>query len=333
MHTDRPAAVDRAEASRRRDDVHVMSGSGLSARELADLELDPAEARQVEVGDVCDPHAATVGQTDPVRAFTVVSFHAHPDDEVLLTGGTLARAAAAGHRVVLVTATGGGAGLAAAEFGTGSDLATVRRRELDAAAAVLGCRRVEVLGYADSGMDGRSGGESAFVRAPTAAAARRLAALLREEQADVLTLYDPRGGYGHPDHVAVHRVGVEAARLAGTPVVLEATVDRTSLWRAARVAGHLPGVPPDFAHPRLATAFTARAEITHVVDVRTFCAQKRAAMRCHATQATGGRDGRTLAVFGRLPLWLFRRVLGREWFVEHGRAPAPPIDDIFATLR
>lgn len=268
-----------------------------------------------------------------MRAFTVVSFHAHPDDEVLLTGGTLARAAAEGHRVVLVTATAGEAGLAAETFGTGHELAAVRRAELDAAAAALGCQRVEVLGYADSGMTGRCGGEHAFARTPTAVAAERLAALLQQEQADALTVYDPRGGYGHPDHQAVHRVGIEAARLAGTPIVLEATVDRDSLLRAARVAQHLPGIPADFGPERLVGTYTARTELTHAIDVRAFCAQKRAAMRCHATQATGGQDARTLSVFGRLPLWLFRRVLGREWFVERGRTPRRRVGDIFATLR
>ncbi len=268
-----------------------------------------------------------------MSSFTVVSFHAHPDDEALLTGGTLARAAAEGHRVVLVTATVGEAGLAGGAYGSGADLAVRRRAELDASAAALGCRRVAVLGYADSGMDGRSGGDRAFAHADVGAAAERLAALLRDEQADVLTVYDARGGYGHPDHVAVHTVGVQAARLAGTPVVLEATVDRTSLLRAARAVHRLPGIPPDFSPDRLAGAYTPRAEITHVVDVAAFCAAKRAAMRAHASQASGGADRRTLAVFGRLPLAVFRVAFGREWYVERGRAGGRRVGDIFDTLR
>ncbi len=276
---------------------------------------------------------APCGQTAGMSAFTVVSFHAHPDDEALLTGGTLARAAADGHRVVLVTATAGEAGLAADRYGTGVELAARRRAELDASAAALGCQRVELLGYADSGMDGRCGGDAAFARVDVDAAGARLASLLREERADVLTVYDAHGGYGHPDHVAVHRVGLRAARLAGTRVVLEATVDRTSLLRGARAVEHLPGIPPEFAPRRLAEAYTPRAQITHTIDVRAVCAAKRAAMRAHASQGSGGDDRRTLAVFGRLPLPLFRLAFGREWYVERGRDPSRRVTDIFASLR
>ena len=77
--------------------------------------------------------------------------------------------------------------------------------------------------------------------------------MLREERADVLTAYDPAGGYGHPDHVQVHQVGARAAALAGTPVLLEATVDRTALRRALRLVSRLPGLPAGF-DPRLVDA-------------------------------------------------------------------------------
>jgi LmbE family N-acetylglucosaminyl deacetylase len=173
---------------------------------------------------------------------TVISFHAHPDDEALLTAGTLARAAAAGHRVVLVVATRGEAGLASTAMGTGDVLAQRRTAELMRSAEALGCARVECLGYADSGMaDAPSGIENAFARVDTEEAARRLAEILLEEEADVLTIYDPAGGYGHPDHVQIHHVGIRAAELAATPVVLEATVDRGLLQRALRIISRAPG--------------------------------------------------------------------------------------------
>src|SRR4051794_23454849 len=162
-------------------------------------------------------------------SYTLVSFHAHPDDEALLTAGTLARAAAEGHRVVLVLATTGGAGLAAAEVLARGDLAAQRMAELERSARALGCARVAWLGYDDSGLDGTADVAEPFATAEVGAAADRLAAILREERADVLTVYDERGGYGHPDHVQVHRVGLLAARAAGTPVVLAATVDRGKL--------------------------------------------------------------------------------------------------------
>ncbi|MER7004203.1 PIG-L family deacetylase [Dactylosporangium sp. NPDC000555] len=265
--------------------------------------------------------------------FTIVAFHAHPDDETLLTGGTLARAAAEGHRVVLVTATLGEAGLSAGH--TGATLAERRRRELLAAAAALGCARVETLGYADSGLDARSATDARrFADVPVEEAAGRLAAILREERADVVTGYDPRGGYGHPDHVQVHRVAAAAARLAGTPVLLQATIDRSALrpvLAVLRLAGRLlPSLPLGGA----ATAFSERREITHVVDVRGYHRQKRAAMRAHASQGEGGGGVRTLALLSRLPGPLFRVVAGREWFVEAGRPAGDRASgDVFDRVR
>lgn len=251
---------------------------------------------------------------------TVVSFHAHPDDEALLTGGTLAKAAAQGHRVILVTATAGAAGLAAAHFESGEDLGRRRLAELERAAAALGCAAVEVLGYDDSGMDGSAPGDAPFASADVEAAATRLAAILRRENADVLTIYDPRGGYGHPDHVQVHRVGVRAAEMAGTPVVLEATVNRDLLRRALRLM-RIGRLGTRIEMPPLDQAFTPRSSLTHRIDVRDHLDSKRAAMAAHASQASADGADRTLALFLRLPAPVFRLLLGHEWFVQHGVAP------------
>jgi LmbE family N-acetylglucosaminyl deacetylase len=270
---------------------------------------------------------------------TLVSFHAHPDDEVLLTGGTLARAAAEGHRVILVTATDGGAGLSSDGTGATPPLADRRRAELAAAASALGCARWELLGYQDSGWGEppaghHSGGPTAFSDLDPSGPAQRLADLLREEQADALTIYDVRGGYGHPDHIQVHRVGVLAAELAGTPVVLEATVDRGRLRRVASVMRWLPGLSRLVPADRFATSYVDRADLTHEVDVRAHLAAKRAALAAHASQATGGTSVRTLALLLRLPGPVLGLALGREWFRERGRAPGTPLlDDVFASLR
>lgn len=265
--------------------------------------------------------------------FTVVSFHAHPDDEALLTGGTLARAAAAGHRVVLVVATAGEAGLAAA--GPGTELGERRTRELAASARAIGATRVEVLGYGDSGWDHEATGAVApFRTADPEKAAVRLAAILREEHADVLTSYDAAGGYGHPDHVQVHHVGRRAAELAGTPVLLEATLDRARVDRLFGVLRCVARVVPLPPLPDTHRAFTARIDLTHEVDIRSHLDAKLASLRAHSTQASGGDRPRTLSVLLRLPRPLARRVLGREWFREVGRPPGRRLeDDIFATLR
>jgi LmbE family N-acetylglucosaminyl deacetylase len=274
-------------------------------------------------------------------SYTLVSFHAHPDDEALLTGGTLARAAAEGHRVVLVVATKGEAGLAdddAHRPSAGIDgLGARRLAELQASAAALGCARVEVLGYPDSGSSGTPA-PGCFATVPVEEAAERLAAILTAEHADVLTIYDSFGGYGHPDHVQVHRVGLRAAELAGTAVVLEATADRRWLLRAAaamrvlarvRSLGRSSGtalVPRD--------AYTDPARLTHRVDVRSHLDAKRASMTAHASQRGGGDGDRTLAIILRLPRPMFRVLLGHEWFVQRHVAPTRPMsDDVFASLR
>ncbi|UQX88446.1 PIG-L family deacetylase [Jatrophihabitans telluris] len=264
-------------------------------------------------------------------SLTMVCFHAHPDDEALLTGGTVAMAVAAGHRVVLVMATNGEQGLAEPGVASAPDapaLGARRRTELQASAALLGCHRVVELGYPDSGMHAEHGG---FSTVPVEDIARRLADILTAEAADVLTTYDARGGYGHPDHLQVHRAGVLAAHLAGTPTVAEATVDRSRLVRAARWLERLRIMPGTVSADRLARSYADPAEITDRVDVRRFARAKRAAMRAHVSQAGGGDNVRTLALLGRLPLPLFRLVCGTEWFIVSGspailRSGQQPLD-------
>ncbi|MGN6162067.1 MAG: PIG-L family deacetylase [Marmoricola sp.] len=263
--------------------------------------------------------------------FTLVAFHAHPDDEALLSGGTLARATEEGHRVVLVSATAGEAGLADGELLEG--LGARRREELERSAAALGIARVEVLGYPDSGSTGEPPPGS-FAALDPQVPAHRLAAILREERADALTTYDARGGYGHPDHIQVHRVGALAAELAGTPLVLEVTVDRGKLQAIARVLARIPGVRRLIPADRFASAYTARSDLTHAVDVRAQLRAKRRALAAHASQGTGGGSIRTVTLLLKLPNWLAAPVLGTEWFREAGRTPAEPLlDDIFASLR
>jgi LmbE family N-acetylglucosaminyl deacetylase len=175
---------------------------------------------------------------------------------------------------------------------------------------------------------------SGFASAPVEEAAERLAAILRAERADALTVYDRNGGYGHPDHVQVHRVGHRAAELAGTRLVLEATVDRTALTRALSLVRWTRLLPPEVAADRLRHSYSDRTMITHRIDVRAYTGAKRRSMAAHASQAGGGPGTRTLAAFLRLPGPLYRRVFGTEWFIEAGRTPArPPLPDLFASLR
>ena len=262
---------------------------------------------------------------------TIVSFHAHPDDEALLTGGSLAMLAAAGHRVVLVVATSGAAGLSG-DGRSGAALAEQRMGEVERSAQILGCARVVHLGFADSGSVSASSMTPApgtFAAVDLDLAVDRLADVLREEAADVLTIYDRFGGYGHADHVRVHDAGLVAARLVGTPRVLEATLDRTQIRRAVRILSVMRLVPAGTATQRVPAWYSAREEITHRVSVRRYAPQKRAALACHRSQAGGGTGPRTAAILLGLPRAVFARVCGTEWFVETGAdVPRRPIADL-----
>ncbi|HQR25980.1 MAG TPA: PIG-L family deacetylase [Nocardioides sp.] len=251
---------------------------------------------------------------------TVLSLHAHPDDEALLTGGWLAQRAAAGDRILLVFATDGEAGLTDASHAT-EPLGRRRRREALASAKALGAAEVRWLGYADSGMadaptpastTGSAAGYCRLVEAPIDEVARAVAAILDEEHVDVLTGYDAHGGYGHPDHVRVHQVARRAQELsAHRPVLLEATLDKTAIVRLLRVlrpaARLLRGLtlPGD-------DIYTARADLSLRVDVRDHLDAKRRALAAHSSQTGGGI--RTIALLLALPRPLARRVLGAEWF-------------------
>jgi LmbE family N-acetylglucosaminyl deacetylase len=256
-------------------------------------------------------------------AFTLVAFHAHPDDESLLMGGTIARAATEGHRIVLVTATDGGAGLASTSMGERHELGRRRLVELDDAATALGAARVVHLGFADG----------AFGAAGVEEPSRALMRILSEEGADLFTGYDPSGGYGHPDHQHLHRVARRTAQLARGLPLLEATVDRALLVRAARILSAVPGAPP-IDLKRLREAYLPRAQLTHEVDVRRFVPSKIAGLSAHESQRTGGAGFRTLTMLRRLPAPVARLVLGREWFREVGRPVGGELlDDVFATRR
>ncbi|WP_460466168.1 PIG-L deacetylase family protein [Calidifontibacter terrae] len=263
-------------------------------------------------------------------SYTLVAFHAHPDDEALLTSGTMAKAAAAGHRVVLVVATDGALGLAAGEFRDDGGLGARRLTELQRSADALGVARVEHLGYADSGMAGDAP-PNAFVDAPVDEAAERLAAILREEEADVLLTYECNGGYGHRDHVRAHLVGLRAGAAARTPRVLQATVPRDLLVGALKAVSKVYSFPDAFDMEVYERSFSARSQITHRINVLRQAGAKRASMRAHASQATADDGDRTLAAFLRIPRPLFDLTFGREWYLEAGHT-GPVARDVFQGL-
>lgn len=248
---------------------------------------------------------------------TLVTFHAHPDDEAIATGGVMARAASEGHRVIAVFGTGGEHGEVEDGFlSLGETLGERRAQETEAAATILGVKRVEFLGYTDSGMMGTAENDlpNSFWQADVEEAAQRLAEILREESADVLTIYDDNGTYGHPDHIQVHRVGLRAAEIAGTKRVFESVANRDELKRqmeAIRAAGETP--PIDGAD--LDGLGISEKLITHAVDVRPFLEVKRKAMVAHRSQIPD------TSFFLMMPPNVFEEAFGTEYFVLRGATP------------
>jgi LmbE family N-acetylglucosaminyl deacetylase len=266
---------------------------------------------------------------------TLMAVHAHPDDEVLGTGGVFARYAEEGIRTVLVTCTNGeqGDGPGGVKPGEpGHDPEQVSRRRLDElreSAAHLAIAHVELLGYSDSGMAGwdANADAGAFSNVPTERAAARLAELMERYRPQVVVTYDENGGYGHPDHIQAHRIAIAAAETTGIPRKLYYTTVPRS--RIAELMSFLRDDGTDIGDVDLPEDFgTPDEEITTVVDVSAYFERKRKAMEAHASQ------GDNIFLL-RLPDEIQRQALGQEHFVR--RFSAVPAhdheDDLFTGLR
>jgi len=245
---------------------------------------------------------------------TLVFFHAHPDDEAIATAGTMFKAAKAGHRVVLVVATDGELGeVQPGILAEGETLGQRRKAEVHAAAQILGIHRSVFLGYHDSGMAGEPSNDdpACFWQADVDAAADQLLQILLEEKPAALTVYDPHGGYGHPDHIQVHRVGTAAAAKAGISKVYWATMNRDQIRRqmAPRLAAaelleeerREMARAEDFGMPE--------AEISHAIDVSDVLDIKRAALKAHASQIDPE------SFFLSMEDDSFKEAFGTEWYV------------------
>jgi LmbE family N-acetylglucosaminyl deacetylase len=233
--------------------------------------------------------------------------------------------------VVLVVATRGEHGEVDDGFlDDGETLSERRVRETETAAGILGIARVEFLGYTDSGMAGTPENElpGSFWTADVDEAAERLARILRDEQAEVLTVYDDHGGYDHPDHIQVHRVGVRAGQLAGVPRVYEATINRDHVRRLMlemREQADTEDLEPpgDLGDPEDLTIGVTEDRITTTVDVSKFVDAKRAALAAHRSQVD------ETSFFLAMAPERFRAAFSQEWYIRRGEAPASGDDWLF----
>lgn len=244
---------------------------------------------------------------------TAVFVHPHPDDEAIFTGGAMRRAADRGWRVVLVLATGG-------EEGTMPDWVTLdaadhRRMETAAAAGLLGAAELHYLGYRDSGMAGSTTATAAGSLAMSIdEATADLARLADRVGADAIVGQDPGGVYGHPDHIAVHRIVAGAVEAADVAEHLEVTLDRAWLRHLRRTgidAGRLdPAAWCAIELDRLGIDPALEpAPLVHL-DVVPELGAKQAAMAAHASQVPDATD------FMGIPPGTFHQVVAHEWFLR-----------------
>lgn len=271
----------------------------------------------------------------------LLAVHAHPDDEVIATGGILADAAARGLRSKVITCTDGRRGEI---VGAGMDpdairprLDEVRAAELADALAQLGVAEHAFLGYHDSGMMGVEGNAdpSAFWQADVHEAVGRLVAHIRTFQPSVAVTYDAYGGYGHPDHIQAHRITVLAIEAAGmgalypeaggswvTPKLYFATLPKSAIAQANEMfAAH--GLASPFGEatdPADIPMGTEDARITTMVDVSAHMAAKQAALQAHASQIAPD------SFFLNVPEEMAQGFYGTEWFVRRHSTVSVPDD-------
>ncbi|OLB81545.1 MAG: N-acetyl-1-D-myo-inositol-2-amino-2-deoxy-alpha-D-glucopyranoside deacetylase [Actinobacteria bacterium 13_2_20CM_2_71_6] len=236
--------------------------------------------------------------TQPARR--VLFVHAHPDDESIGSGATMARYAATGAQVTLVTCTLGEEGeihvpeLAQLEAAQADQLGGYRIAELQAACAALGVTDHRFLGgagrYRDSGMMGTPANEHprAFWGADLDTAAGLLVEVIREVRPQVLVTYDPNGFYGHPDHIQAHRVAMRAVELAGADAPLKVywtAVPHSVLEGGIEAfAGSSNNPFGDVTKAADLPFGTPDEKIAAKIDAHEYADRKTAALRAHATQ-------------------------------------------------
>ena len=249
---------------------------------------------------------------------------AHPDDEAFGTGGTLAKYASVGVRTTLVCATRGEVGeISDPDLATPDTLPSVREQELLCSAETLGLEKVIFLGYRDSGMIGTQDNEhpDAFMQANEEEVIDKLVGIIRRVKPQIVLTFEPNGGYGHPDHIAIHNHTVSAFHKAAQE---DYGVELGEAWHTDRLI--YTAIPKSFfvdMRSRLRalgedTSDLDRFDETGIVwpddqvdvevDVSDVVDRKWSALQCHQTQF--GPDN----LFRRLPDEDAKALMSREYF-------------------
>jgi N-acetyl-1-D-myo-inositol-2-amino-2-deoxy-alpha-D-glucopyranoside deacetylase len=259
----------------------------------------------------------------------LVLVHAHPDDECLSTGGTIARYADEGAHVCLITCTNGEVGEVAdvPELGdtetVRARLGEIRREELVEACRRLGDVDLRMLGYHDSGMQGTpdNGSPEAFVNQDLADPVARIVEIVREIRPHVLVTYNEYGFYGHPDHIRAHEAALAAVDAAADERYVPGAPHRVakvyytavpkSMLRGGRSLAEQMGESPDdfFSEDEIERIGTDDDRITTWLDVSIYVDRKFEALEAHRTQL--GTTGRFL----QIPVNVRAAAMGTEHFV------------------
>ncbi|MEI7556229.1 N-acetyl-1-D-myo-inositol-2-amino-2-deoxy-alpha-D-glucopyranoside deacetylase [Candidatus Chlorohelix sp.] len=289
---------------------------------------------------------------------TFMAVHAHPDDEVFSTGGTLARLSAEGVRTVLVTATRGEAGDIvdptldeATRLEVAANLGKVREGELREAVAILGISELRFLDFRDSGMVGSepNANPESFYQANFDDAVKRLVKYIREFRPQVVTTYNQWGGYGHPDHVQAHRVTVIAFNAAGDkrfypdlgleawqPSKLYYTALPISMFRLAAERARSMGIDGPWSNPEMdfESMGDPDATVTTRYDAREYFDQKLKAFSAHKTQISPD------SMWYKMPPEMLKEGMGYEYYhLAQGKSGVIGSenmeieDDLFAGIR
>lgn len=275
----------------------------------------------------------------------ILGLFAHPDDEILGPGGSMAQYAAQGAQVETVCTTRGEAGeIADPILATAENLGQVREQEMLCAATALGIQKVHFLGYRDSGMEGTAENQdpAAYINAPAEVVVEQLVQIIRHLRPHILITFEPFGGYGHPDHIAIHKHTHLAYAAAADPTYkpeLGAAWQTPRLFydvimvsfferMMARMEAHGMDVE------EMAARFAGRRDkgwpegkVTCTMDVRATVDAKFTAYGCHRTQF--GNE----SLFRRLPEEEMKELQSQEFFyLAEPEQPGLQLADLFEGL-